>query len=114
MLCKYQMTKKQIIEETIAHWKWMIAWAKKQPQDAVPNVGNMELAIGEDWSGEYCPLCNKYYCSICPLGIKFGACGDDNVKNLWAIVIHSTSYKSWVKNAEKFLVQLKKLRKELV
>lgn len=108
------MTKKQAINNSIAHWKRMIKWARKQPVNRKPDIINMFKAIGEIWHDDDCALCQKYYhefkgCDDCPLNKAFGECSSSKNNNLWFTVIKSKSWGIWIVNAEAFLKQLESL-----
>ena len=104
------MNKKQAIEDTIKHWKRMIRWAKKQKPRDRALWQTMNDSIEETWQGDDCPLCKAYICEKCPLEKMYGECSGFNKKNLWETVNHSRTWGTWVKNAEKFLIQLTKLK----
>lgn len=118
------MTKQKAIKDSISHWERMIAWAKNRRGAEYTTLLGMNISIEEDWGGRYCPLCLKYQkmdpqhpdssslyiCTKCPLAQKYGRCGRSS-RNGWFSVTMATSWKEWVRNAEKFLVQLKRLQK---
>lgn len=75
----------------------------------------------KDWWLNYSPLCKEYLgkdhsCIRCPLHKEYGSCktwGFSSMtypnKNLWISVDDSKTWEEWIKNAEKFLRQLKRL-----
>lgn len=103
------MTKKEAINESIAHWKQMRKWVRKQPKDEKVSRGKMEKAIGESWYGGDCPLCQYYFvCGNCPLSQKYGECVYDN-ENAWGDIYESKTWEEWLRYAEVMIQQLESL-----
>lgn len=104
------MNKKEAIEKSIEHWQRMIKWAKEQNPEEEAYYSDMKDEIDEYWEGNDCALCIEFVdCRKCPLENKYGGC-DDKGDNLWGTVLDSGTWCEWVKNAKKFLKQLKSLR----
>ncbi len=111
--------KKKIIQYTLNHWNKMIEWVKKQKMTGKPNSEKMYEQIGENWYGEYCPLCrqlrpdkNVSDCIYkCPLGKAFGVCSNNQSKNYWSKIDKSRTWKTWLSNAIKLRRQIKSLLK---
>jgi len=111
-----KMTWKQAIEESIAHWKRMIAWVNKRSGSAFVDPDQMYKSLGETWGSSDCPLCERAsltegMCDNCPLARKYGSCGDEDEKNVWQKVAYSTRWVEWLRHARQMLRQLKSLRK---
>ena len=107
------MTEQEAIKKSIEHCQQMIKWVKGQPKKDKVSSYTMVSNINEDWDGHYCSLCNIYAlsCINCPLGKKYGVCGDGDSKNAWGKVRGSETWVEWLIHADKMLEQLKSLRK---
>jgi len=107
------MTKKQAIEESIKHYKRMIKWAKKQPQNDIALLMDMDTKLGETYGADDCPMCVKYRiyprCNVCPLGAKYN--DGFSCTPSWRAVFHSKTWGEWVIHAEVLLKDLKGLIK---
>ena len=111
---------RKVIEDTVAHWEKMIAWADKQGEmwqrsagefGLNQNVTDMYEAIGEIPGSLHCPLCQTYKrCTDCPLSKKFGSC-NDGAGNLYrdTSMERHRSWSQWTKAARTFLEQIKGL-----
>jgi len=105
------MNDKQAIKESISHWKRMIKWVSKlKNKKGFPYEGNMELLLGESWSAEDCSLCQRYFCSGCPL-YKAGKGCEEGVSP-WRRVTNSATWSEWLKNSKKMLKVLESLMKK--
>ena len=103
---------KDAILMSILHHERMQKWVKTQNKNDMPEVYLMWKNINEDWSGKYCDLCSLFncnFCKKCPLGIKFGRCGDVYTENAWVLLAHSKTWKQWLKWDKKLVKQLKSL-----
>ena len=116
------------ILKTGLHFRAMIAWVEKQPQNVSSDIGYMQSEIGRNWSSEYCSLCsynqdrfngsgffakiwrmlhNKdFRCFYCPLAKKFGVC------SLIYPARHYLNWTDWLKAARKTLKQIESLLHE--
>ncbi len=52
---------KSIKQEALEHYDRMIKWVKTQSNEDMPNHSAMLRAIHENWFGNDCPYCGKYY-----------------------------------------------------
>jgi hypothetical protein len=104
------------IDNSIAHWERMIAWAKRQPRSAKVSPVKMRDEIAETWDGVHCSLCRLFRCDCisCPLERFYGHCGSLYTENAWAAVARTWAKKSgpqtwrtWLKHANVMLNQLK-------
>ena len=97
------------VEESIAHWKRMIAWVEKQNPDDPSYYNKMFTELDEKWHSENCPLCNLFGkgCSECPLARKYHRCGIS--PNIWIKVSRSKTWGEWLTNAKEMLKQLESL-----
>ncbi len=111
-------TEVQAIKNSIAHWERMIEWVKGGNVDIwmVPYQDVMQNAIGESWNDKDCSLCNwsksgtksqHSPCPICPLAKAGHICSGGG--SLWQYVNNSTTWVSWIENAEVMLKVLKSL-----
>ena len=112
------MNKEQAIRESIRLYEEIkIPFAESRPKDCFPNRYLMILSTGHDWSYLACPLCMKYatktmkLCKKCPLGKKYGMCGDLDTQNAWNEMNISTTWKTWIQYAKELVKQLKRLLK---
>jgi len=88
---------------TVRHYNRMMAWAKTQPEGEEVSITKMYDEIGEDWTAENCPYCQKYYinkgsCSQCPLNISnfpYHCCN-----HLWSQMNKSQTWGEWVERAK--------------
>jgi len=66
--------------------------------------------IGEAWYSEFCALCGKYGgdCGNCPLGKKYGMCGQSE-ENAWLGMNHAKTWIKWIYYSDKLISQLKSL-----
>ena len=96
---------KEAIEDSISHWKRMIAWAKKQDGSVIVVLEDMIVAIHESWWGDDCALCTLYggSCDDC-IAYSTELCGA-----IWNRVNCSITWSKWVKNAKVMLSTLKGL-----
>lgn len=97
-----------LYKKVVAHWERMIKWAKEQPKGEDVNSNKMFEAIKETRAGIYCVFCRKYHsskCKLCPIEIELGGCFDIGYNE----VGDSHTWGSWVRNAEIFLNNIKKL-----
>lgn len=113
------MTKQEATRESILHWEGMIDWVRTQQPNSNSEPYKMEHAIGTNWYSRHCALCNycqdiadenpeiDEYCSICPLGEKFGKCSGANIMNAWRTVNTANTWEQWLEGAEVLLMQLK-------
>jgi len=107
------MTKveKKAVAESIAHWKRMISWARRQDQPGKPDAYVMYAAINEDWFGDFCPLCGRTYdagCDSCPLSLSGNNCNNNG--SSWNVVDNSETWEEWIANAELMQNALKNLK----
>ena len=93
------MTKQQAIRKSIAHWKRMVRWAKKQDPLSITEPTLMAHQLGEIWFCRDCPLCRKYQsCTDCPLK----SCGRGSA---WGKVRRgSRTWGTWVQAAEQHML----------
>lgn len=105
---------RQVVEESIAHWKRMIDWVQTQPKNDKPSLRTMTTFIREYWTGECCSLCQyagrnlgRTYCENCPLYAKGHECLASD--SLWCRVDTSDSWGEWLENARVMLKTLEEL-----
>ncbi len=114
------------VQKSIEHWERMIRWASIRDSHQTPCLFTMELELKESWRGGHCALCLEYAacksnpCAECPLKLKYGSCDTNTVRsiwhgpfhvarrceNRWAYVMAARTWKKWIKEAKKFLIQL--------
>lgn len=97
-------------EKSLAHYDRMIAWAEKQQKRGLVSGLDMEDAIGEEWSADYCPYClsRKSMCFGCRLNpIQVAIITDETpsaylcCSGLWYRMFESSTCGTWVKRARK-------------
>ena len=99
--------------ESIEHWKKMIQWASKQNLDEKDSRSWMGNQLGENWSGEHCPCCQKFGdCIGCPIFIKTGS--KECRGTPWVLITNAGcgSWGEWLKYAIDELAFLQNLEKE--
>jgi len=97
------------LKQSIAHWNVMIQWVKgRKLADAHerPSMLKMEMATGQNWTAQFCPLCQavKKACDILVVSLPFcrkhcplGSCGDDSA---WQEVHEADTWVNWLAAAE--------------
>jgi hypothetical protein len=103
---------------SILHWERMIQWASERAQHHTPSRDVMVTNLGEDWSGQFCSICEEYIdhtnihqCHKCPLTRKYGDKGTcDADGSFWDRVDTAETWAEWVENAKEMLEALKNLR----
>jgi hypothetical protein len=102
------MTKKEfnnLIKLTTKHYDRMISYVEKMNEyelKTFANTRDMLNIINESWSGEYCPMCDKFNhngCIECPLDIEDYHC--DNGNGPWMTMHESKTWEEWLVNAKK-------------
>lgn len=86
-------------KQSLRHYWRMRKWAKGQPENKWPSMGQMRDIINEAWDGGYCLLCKNYgrYCNMCPLILNGYGC--NNTGSLWRKMLTSKTWTEWIKNA---------------
>lgn len=108
---KFSKRQLMALEKSIKHWERMLAQAEKQSPLNRPSESLFKELIEESWRGEDCPLCNLYsdnQCISCPLYLSGFWCESRN--SPWKKVDRSVTWKQWIKNAEKFIKIMKKIK----
>ena len=107
---------KDAILNSILHHERMQKWVKIQNKNDMPEEHLMRAGINENWYSRYCDLCLLFKCECgeCPLGIKFGRCGNviSKNKNAWNSLALSITWKQWLKWDKKLVKQLKSLLRD--
>jgi len=106
-----------LVKQAIEHYDRMIAWAKKRrnEEDIRYSMGKwiMYSDIGENWRGNYCPLCQKYGdkdCIGCPIFEKTEFTNCDNTP--WQKLNYALLWSTWLKYAKQERKFLQSLLKE--
>ncbi|MEN6320633.1 MAG: hypothetical protein ABFD82_17995 [Syntrophaceae bacterium] len=117
---------KKVIQKTLKHYDEMIEWAKGQKAREYASADKMYDEIGQEWHGEFCPLCQKFYiydlqdvgspptsrCGKCPLYAKYGQCGTWLGKTAWKNMDNSGTWKTWICHATSMREQIASLLEE--
>lgn len=108
------MTKRKAIQESIRHWKRMVAWAKaRDPKKAKDAVYNRMVDDLDEWPcSDSCALCQKYfstktYCTGCPLYESGNCCNEDD--SFFLSAYWSDTWGDFVKAGKKMIKVLKSL-----
>ena len=91
--------------KSILHWYRMRRWVKKQDFERYNSGRIMEDAIGENWEGDYCSLCDMgNECFYCLLGkIKQMCCEEHSP---YSIVGDSDNWGEWYINSKQMILTL--------
>lgn len=101
---KEKMTLK---EQTLAHYDRMIKWVEKQDPDDTPISLKMLDEIKENWQGDYCPLCNKFFkCSYCPIAKMGHECCFETP---WTKLANAKTWKEWLDGAREEIAFIESL-----
>lgn len=95
--------------KVMAHYNRMMRYAVKQKGKIVDFCISDELqrAIGESYGGRWCPLCQKYDCSSCPIQRTIGV---HNCRETpWEIMEYEDVWGDW----HAFIIALKAMRRFL-
>ena len=98
------------LRDSITHWKRMISWAKAQVGEVW--IIDMIGALREVWYGDYCPLCEQFDCTTCPLAHMFGECG--MTRNAWVGVSRAQTWGEWCVHATRLLEQLQMVKQNIL
>jgi hypothetical protein len=109
---------KKALKSSVAHWERMISFVKRLDPAEAPDRILMQVNIMENWSEEFCPLCNIFpinsfdkKCIPCPLYTIGEYCDNFRMDTLWKDVTKSSSWKEWLEYANEMLIVLKELYK---
>lgn len=108
---------RKIIEKALKHYDEMIEWAKEQgPREQVDDW-EMYGAIKQNWFGDFCPLCQKFFvllggCGECPLYLRYGRCGI-SPDNLWKAMNEANTWNTWIRHATRMREQIESLLEEV-
>jgi len=102
------------IDQAIDHWQKMVDSAKTFDPNETPDGLKLFCESGESWGADYCVLCEKFYdrndndCKACPLEQKYGPCDKNNI---YMKMVESINWAYWIEYADKYLNQIKSLKK---
>ncbi len=103
----------RIKHRTIAHWERMYKWVETQDCNELVNPELMLEFIGESWGSIHCPFCKKYLnffnCGDCPVGERYGYCGNPDNENAWCRLSIAKTWKEWLIRAKLMIIQIKSL-----
>jgi len=95
----------EAIRASITHWNEMIQWVKDNITLAAslkrPVLRTMREALGQAWTGDFCPLCALFRhasdclpnCELCPLK----SCAENSA---WRKVSGALTWQGWIQAAE--------------
>lgn len=105
-----EIIKRKAIRLSIDHWLRMIKWVETQGKYDLADKEKMRLAIGEEWSGDFCQLCRTYTirttCDECPLYKRYGGCSSSN-KSAWWRACRASTWEKWLDAAQLMVKQLR-------
>ncbi len=108
-----RLQKIQALKESIAHWKRMIKWVKRQDPNGWASSNEMYYKLNETWGASACALCNifntinRYHCQGCPIKSDPRCCKE------YELVDDSNTWKEWLTNSKGMLKLLKTKKAEL-
>jgi hypothetical protein len=109
---------KEALKDSAEHWKRMINFVKTLNLEELPDRTFMLVEIRENWTGEFCHLCDLFQtcgagikCKSCPLSIIGEDCSYSNTGSLWQNIAGCDTWKEWLEYANEMLIILEELYK---
>lgn len=98
------------LKNSRAHWKRMIKWVEKQPQQERPQQITMRFCINEEWNGDYCACCQMLMkipgCDLCPFMLFYKVhCYDKG----WGSVDEAKTWERWLIFARRLHTNIDKM-----
>lgn len=91
----------RLLKRAIAHFRYMISFAKERDPKEIADSCVMELCIGESWRSVHCPLCIEYAgdaCKGCPISAYTN---EINCRGTpWGMLNNSVTWDDWIEHAE--------------